>query len=208
MQRLLLTIFIKARRKNLSCWRRDEFLSSLKAWIFQKIKIIIKKTLKDNNKNTTSHTKTLPHANTQSHTHTRTLRHPQTRSHKQTYTPKETPTHEHLQKYLHPHTPTHPTHSQPHCNTHCNTHTHTHTNTHTKTLNKHLQKIKRLSLCNGYAKANHYIYHLNKSLINQLWIFQFAPVVDSAENIPPRLSLNLHSAKFSASSLDDRNRHE
>ena len=32
--------------------------------------------------------------------------------------------------------------------------------------------------------------------------------MDWAENIPPRLSFNLQSAKFSALSLDDRNRHE
>ena len=42
---------------------------------------------------------------------------------------------------------------------------------------------------------------------NQLWIFQFPPVVDLAENIPPRRSQNFHSAKLSASSLDDRVRH-
>ena len=44
--------------------------------------------------------------------------------------------------------------------------------------------------------------------INQLWIFQFAPVVDSAENIPPRQIRNFVSAKFSASSLDYYYRYE
>ena len=44
--------------------------------------------------------------------------------------------------------------------------------------------------------------------LNQLWIFQFPPVVDSAEYILPRRSLNFLSAKLSALSLEDRDRHE
>ena len=47
-----------------------------------------------------------------------------------------------------------------------------------------------------------------RSFINQLWIFQFTPVVDSAEYIPPRRIRNFVSAKFSASSLDYHYRNE
>ena len=74
------------------------------------------------------------------------------------------------------------------------------------------QKTQEMTLCIEEADAIDALEklqeHENEVFINQLWIFQFPPVVDSAENIPPRLSLNLHSAKFSASSLDDRDRHE